>query len=227
MAQRVVAGAVHQPRRPRGQSYRWPDSAVLSQRRGMSSGFAVSFCFVRSVMRWNEEMQVVQTRKVLDNAPVERCDEATWIERTARSIQIGSASALQSQFGSKNMRRWIIVLLVLAAIPIAGGAFAWYRLSHGVRVTVTNNGPEPMSNVVAHVTGNTHLIGGLAVGEARTFCVLPASKSHLELSFDDHLRQEHRLNAGGYFESGYRMNIEVDIQNNVITRNDQEYLSMY
>ncbi|MCI0456958.1 MAG: hypothetical protein L0Z62_08265 [Gemmataceae bacterium] len=125
------------------------------------------------------------------------------------------------------MRRSVIVLLMLAAIPIAGGTFAWYRLSHGIRVTLTNNGPVPMSNVVAHVTGNTHRIGDLAVGEARTFRVLPTSESHLELTFDDPLKQEHRLNAGGYFEPGYRMNIEVDIQNNVITRNDQEYLSMY
>jgi hypothetical protein len=125
------------------------------------------------------------------------------------------------------MRRWVFVLLMLAVIPIAGGAFVWYRLSHGIRVSLTNKGPEPITNVVAHVTGNTHRIGDLAVGETRSFRVHPTSESHLELTFDDRLKQEHRINAGGYFEPGYRMNIEVDIQNDVITRNDQEYLSMY
>jgi len=72
-----------------------------------------------------------------------------------------------------------------------------------------------------------HGIGDLAVGETRIVRVFPTSESHLELTFDDHLGHEHRLNAGGYFESGYRMNIEVDIQHNVIIRNAQDYLSMY
>src|SRR3954452_23310712 len=108
------------------------------------------------------------------------------------------------------MRRRLIILLLLICLgSVAVGAVVWNRLAHGIRVTVVNNGPEPLTNVVAHVRENTHSIGNLKLGESRTFRVLPKCESHLELSFNDHLGKRHRANAGGYFEPGYRMTIEV------------------
>lgn len=125
------------------------------------------------------------------------------------------------------MRRWLIVLLLIFIPSVAVAAFAWNWLSHGIRVTVVNNGPERLSNVVAHVTGNAHQIGDLTVGESRTLRVRPTSESHLELAFDDHQGNEHRVNAGGYFEPGYRATIEIAIQDCGIVRNESEYLSPF
>ncbi|HQR09046.1 MAG TPA: hypothetical protein PLN21_19645 [Gemmatales bacterium] len=119
------------------------------------------------------------------------------------------------------MRRSIFVAVVLASVTIACVVvFAWMQ-TRGVWVTVINRGSDPITDVVVYVTGSQHSIGDLAKGESKTVRVLPKSESHVELGFLDHLGQPRRINAGGYFENGYRGTIEVELENNTIKRNQQ------
>lgn len=107
----------------------------------------------------------------------------------------------------------MIAMLLVAAIAISCAALAAWSQTRGVRVTVTNSGPDSLADVVVHVTGNEYRIGGLAVSESRTVRVVPTSESHVELTFTDHLGRPNRLNAGGYFEPGYRGIIVVELEN--------------
>jgi hypothetical protein len=120
----------------------------------------------------------------------------------------------------ETMRRFIVPILLLAGIAFSGAAVVAWTQTRGVRVTVINSGPEPIADVVVHVTGNEHRIGGLAVGESRTVRVRPRGKSHVELAFVDHLGHPHHLDAGGYFNSGsFRGTIEVELEQGEIKRN--------
>jgi len=44
----------------------------------------------------------------------------------------------------------------------------------------------------------------------------------LEVEFKDTAGQTQRLNAGGYFESGYRGSIRVEIKDGQIDKNEQD-----
>jgi hypothetical protein len=116
-------------------------------------------------------------------------------------------------------RRRIFSGLVVAVIATAvGAAAAWPR---GVRVTVTNRGPEPLGDVAVHVTGNSYRLGTLGVGQSQTVSVRAHGESHVELGFTRGSGEQLRLNAGGYFEgSGYEGTIEIELQDGAIVRND-------
>lgn len=121
------------------------------------------------------------------------------------------------------MRRLVLTLVLLALIGIpCAAAVVWLQIRgiRGVDVTVRNGGPSPLKNVVVQVTGNDHSIGDLAVGESRTVRVEPKGESHVELTFVDQRGQEQRLIVGGYFERGYQGTIEVELEHDVIKRNE-------
>lgn len=122
--------------------------------------------------------------------------------------------------------RFVVVLLVLLVVCLTGLWLVWPRC---VQVTVTNLGPELLSNAVVHVTGNSHCIGDLKVGESRTIAVRPTSASHVEVEFADPAGQRSRINAGGYIEaSNYRGTIDIDLESGAIRRNEHRvYLSLY
>lgn len=61
-----------------------------------------------------------------------------------------------------------------------------------------------MRSVVLYVTGNSHTIGDIPIGECRTTIVEPTADSNLEIEFTDDELGKVRVNAGGYFEPGYR-----------------------
>ena len=125
------------------------------------------------------------------------------------------------------MRRYLLVALLIVFMAIAGVAFVTWFETHGVHVTVINSGPEPLTEVVVHVTGNEHQIGKLSVGEARTVRVRPTGESHVEISFVDSRQQMHRVNAGGYFEAeDYHGTIEVELEACEIKRNDHKVESL-
>jgi hypothetical protein len=115
-------------------------------------------------------------------------------------------------------RLFLAVLLVAGIVATAGVAAVWPR---GVRVTVTNRGPEPLVDVVVFVTGNVYRLGTLGVGESQTVSVQTHGESHVELGFAGHAGGQVRLNAGGYFESsGYEGTIAIELEGGVIVRND-------
>ena len=119
------------------------------------------------------------------------------------------------------MRRRLFLAGLLAAgiVTAAGVAALWPR---GVRVIVTNRGPEPLGDVVVYVTGNVYRLGTLGVGESQTVSVQAHGESHVALEFTRPAGDQVRLNAGGYFESsGYEGTIEIDLAGGVIVRNDR------
>jgi len=62
------------------------------------------------------------------------------------------------------------------------------------------------------------------VGSSRGGAVamnVDTGESHLEIQFTDGDGQDKRLDAGGYFEPGYRGTINVSIKDGVIQENEQ------
>jgi hypothetical protein len=106
---------------------------------------------------------------------------------------------------------------VLALAVIAGVIF-YAMQSRGVHITVRNTGKTTIRNAIIHVTGNSHSLGDLAPGEARTAKVSPRSESHVEVEFTDLHNRSVRLNAGGYFEPGYQGAIEVEVKDGEVAR---------
>jgi len=72
------------------------------------------------------------------------------------------------------------------------------------------------------VTGASCNLGDIAPGATADAMVHPTSESHLEIQFTDGDGQDKRLDAGGYFEPGYRGTINVSIKDGVIEENEQE-----
>lgn len=116
-------------------------------------------------------------------------------------------------------RRLFLAGLLVAAVAAMAAAVAavWPR---GVQVVVMNRGPAPLADVVVHVTGNSYQLGTLGVGESRTVPVQARGESHVELEFTYRTGERRRLNAGGYFESGYEGTIEVELEAGEIVRNE-------
>ena len=117
------------------------------------------------------------------------------------------------------MRRRLFMTGLLAVGTTAVGVAAiWPR---GVRVSVTNRGPEPLVDAMVHVTGNSYRLGTLEVGASQTVSVQAHGESGVELEFTRGAGERLRLNAGGYFEaSGYEGTIEIELDSGAIVRND-------
>lgn len=120
----------------------------------------------------------------------------------------------------KQPRAWLSAVPVLLVIAALIGMPA-FQLRSGVRVTVQNAGTTPLKSVVLHVTGATYALDDIAPGESATMRVNPTGESHLEVEFTDIDGQTQRLNAGGYFESGYRGSIRVEIDDGQISEIDE------
>ena len=92
----------------------------------------------------------------------------------------------------------------------------------GIHVTIQNTGSQPLRSVVLYVTGASYELGDIAPGAAAHTMVHPTGESHLEIEFTDADGQTNRLDAGGYFEPGYRGMIRVSIKDGVIQENEQD-----
>jgi hypothetical protein len=122
----------------------------------------------------------------------------------------------------KQRRWWLLAIPVGLVIAVLIGVVA-FQLRSGIRVAVENTGTTPLKSVVLHVTGASYELGDIAPGESATARVNPTGESHLEVDFTDADGQTQRLNAGGYFESGYRGSIRVVINDGVIDKNEQDF----
>ena len=116
--------------------------------------------------------------------------------------------------------RWLLVAIPVVLIALVGVVLFQFR--PGVQVTVQNTGSTAMRSVVLHVTGNSYQLGDIQPGESATARVRPTSESGLEIEFTDSDGKVQRLDAGGYFESGYRGTISVSITDGVIVTNQQD-----
>lgn len=86
----------------------------------------------------------------------------------------------------------------------------------GVEVTVENAGTAPLKSVSLHVTGRSYRLGEIAAGSTASAKVHPTGESHLEIELGNVDGTTQRLDAGGYFESGYRGTIRVVLKDGKI-----------
>lgn len=117
----------------------------------------------------------------------------------------------------KERRGWLLlipaILVVLALIVVLALQFR-----SGIQVTVENTGSTPLKLVILHVTGASYDLGDIAPGDSATARVSPTGDSELEVEFKDTDGHTQRINAGGYFESGYRGSIRVEIKDGLIDK---------
>ena len=117
-------------------------------------------------------------------------------------------------------RRWLIAVPIVILVVVIVGLIVQFR--PGVVVTIENAGKTPLSSVVVHVTGASYELGDIAPGDSANVRVRPKSDSNLEIEFKDADGQAKRLNAGGYFESGYRGTIRVSIKDGTIDKFEED-----
>ena len=118
-------------------------------------------------------------------------------------------------------RWWLFATPAIFLIAVLIGVLA-FQLRSGIRVTIDNTGTTTLESVVLHVTGASYNMGDIVPGASATARVSPTSESHLEIEFTDADGQAQRLDAGGYFEPGYRGTIRVSIKDGVIDKNEQD-----
>lgn len=121
----------------------------------------------------------------------------------------------------KRRLSWLLAIPAALVIAVLIGVLA-FELRSGIQFTVENSGTRPLKSVVLHVTGASSNLGDIAPGASATARVNPTGESHLEIEFTDADGQVQRLDAGGYFESGYRGTIRVSIKDGVIDKNEQD-----
>lgn len=92
----------------------------------------------------------------------------------------------------------------------------------GIHVTIQNTGRQPLHSVVLHVTGASYSLGDIPPAATAHATLHPTGESHLEFQFTDTDGQLQRLDAGGYFEAGYRGTINVSIKDGAIVKNEQQ-----
>ena len=118
--------------------------------------------------------------------------------------------------------RWLLAALPVVLIVLSGVLLLQFR--PGIHVTIQNTGSTPMHNVMLHVTGVSYQLGVIPPGESVAARVRSKGESGLEVEFTDSDGRVQRLNAGGYFESGYRGTIHVSIKDDVIVNTKQDIL---
>jgi hypothetical protein len=96
----------------------------------------------------------------------------------------------------------------------------------GVRVGLTNQGPDTLRNVIVHVTGRSYPLGDVPARESRSVRVRPASESHVEIEFTDARGTSARVVADCYFEPGYRGEIWIDMKDGRVER-ARDSVSLY
>lgn len=118
------------------------------------------------------------------------------------------------------MRRPVVFCCVLVTVLLAVIVMATAR-PRGVQVIVTNSGPEPLGDVVVHVTGGSYRLGTLDVGQSEKASVRPSGESAVELTFRGGAGDQVRRHAGGYFEgNGYEGTIDIELKDEEVVRSD-------
>ena len=123
----------------------------------------------------------------------------------------------------KASRNWWVVAFVLGLVSLGlGGMLVALLMPSGIHVKIRNAGATSIRSVVLHVTGASYKLGDIAPGATAESVVRSTGESGLEIEFTGTDGQTNRLNAGGYFEPGYRGTIRVSIKDGVIDKNEQQ-----
>jgi hypothetical protein len=124
------------------------------------------------------------------------------------------------------MRRRLLLCGLGAVVAVLGLGLSVRPPDAGVQVTIQNQGPGPLHEVVVHVTGDSYQVGDIGIGESRTVAVQSHGESHVEIesALEDGRRSRQAVDC--YFESNhYRGVIAVDFENGTIQRIDNRVVS--
>ncbi len=121
-------------------------------------------------------------------------------------------------------RRWRLVGLLICLLFVTIVVLACILLVYhpGIHVTVENTGRQPLRSIVLFVTGNSYSLGDIPPGANAEATVKCTGDSHLEIEFIDDAGDAKRLDAGGFFQPGYRGAIRVSVKDGVIEGNEQD-----
>ncbi len=108
---------------------------------------------------------------------------------------------------------FVLVIVIVVVMP---------QFRAGIRVTIQNTGTTQLHSVVLHVTGGSYKLGNITPGASSEVVIKSTGESNLEIEFEGNEGRTQRLNAGGYFESGYRGTIRVSIKDGTIDKNEQD-----
>lgn len=135
-----------------------------------------------------------------------------------------AAFSPDSDLTSKRKRYWRLVgVLVCLLLAVMIGLACFLLLYHpGIHVTVENTGSQPLCSVVLFVTGNSYYLGDIPPGTTSEATVKCTGDSHLEIEFVDDAGDAKRLDAGGFFQPGYRGAIRVSVKEGEIHENEQK-----
>ena len=113
-------------------------------------------------------------------------------------------------------KRWLIRTgIVVVAVALA---FAVYRLTASLNVTVANEGASRMTAVVVHVADRSYPLGDIPPGGSRTVRAAPAAPGHLTMEFSAPEGRQVRLNVGGSLDPGARGTITVHVKDGNIVK---------
>lgn len=96
-----------------------------------------------------------------------------------------------------------------------------FPLRSGIHVIIQNTGNQPLRSVMLIVTGNNYNLGDIPPGGTAHARVRTTGESSLEIQFANADGQTTRLDAGFYFEPGYRGTVNISINHGVIEKNEQ------
>ena len=119
------------------------------------------------------------------------------------------------------MTRFRFYALTVLLSGIVGIAILGQLRPSGIEVIVENRDPTPLKSLVLHVTGASYPLGDVPPGAVVAKRVKPTGESHLEIEFTGADGKPRRLDAGGYFEPGYRGTIRLSIRDHQIATNQQ------
>lgn len=103
-----------------------------------------------------------------------------------------------------NSPKWPFrVIIASAATLTVTLLIALAMARHKLTVTVANDGPERLRQVVVHVTGRSYPLGDLEAGAEKTVGIAPTSDSSVEIEFVDSAGSKKRLDADCYLEPGH------------------------
>jgi len=121
-------------------------------------------------------------------------------------------------------RRWRTACVLICLLFVTMVVLVYFVLFYhpGIHVTLQNTGSQPLRSAVLVVTGNSYNLGDIPPGANAEATVKCTGDSHLEIEFMDEDGQTKRLDAGGFFQSGYRGTIRVSIKDGLIQENEQD-----
>lgn len=121
----------------------------------------------------------------------------------------------------QRFRAKLIRVLAVALIGFSVGACC-FLFPAGVKVDVTNEGSEPISDLKINFKGGNKTLSELGVGSTHEFIVKPSGESDIDISFLDSKGNARNYKVDVYFETNYqgRIDIKVDRLGNVTWKDD-------